>query len=251
MTTPNLPNNGTPPDGSYQAGSVSGLQGITEDSAKQSLTSGVIPPYASAQSGLMGLLTNILTGAVSAVSALFQPLASLLNLRWAQVDSHESNLTDLQDRTQALEGVITYGALFCPSNVNPTTTMVRAPFSGVIHNGYGVTYRDNGIVINSHGLFRVDAQMFYSWVQFAGDGCYMDIVIRDPSGNEYSRKSAISRTGGTVTVTNSHTFVTPAAGYHASVEVSTDASPIGATRVILGGRGYTSLTVNKWSSETS
>lgn len=200
---------------------------------------------------LLGFLSPILQGVTEGLSGIAEAVAGLFGLRWAQVDNHENNLIDLEDRTQSLEGVITYGALYCPNDISPTTTLTRAPFYGVIHNGYGVTYTNNGIRINSKGLFRVDAQMYYSWVQFSGDGCYMDIVVHAPNGSEYSRKSAIARTQGTVTVTNSHTFVVPSSGYHVSVEVSTDASPIGATRVILGGRGFTSLTVNKWSTETS
>lgn len=169
-------------------------------------------------------------------------MSDLMGMRWQQVD-------DLQDSSQKFEGIQVYGALYMPNNMDPTSTKTRAPFTEKIHDGVGVTYQSNGITLHSRGLFKADAQCFYSWVVGAGDGCFMDIVVRAPNGLEFSRKPAISRSSGTITVFCSHTFGVPEPGYHVSVECATDESIIGATRAIRGGKGWTSLVVNKWSSE--
>lgn len=159
-------------------------------------------------------------------------------------------IQDMQDSTQKFEGIQVYGARYMPSNMTPTSNLTRAPFTGNIHEGVGVTYSGSEIILNSRGLFKADAQSFFSWITLGGSGCYMDIVVRRPNGTEFSRKPAIQRATNTVTVFNSHTFGVPEAGYRLSVELAADPSVVGTdTRAILGGKGYTSLVVNKWSNE--
>ncbi|WP_336790495.1 hypothetical protein [Gordonia malaquae] len=186
--------------------------------------------------------------ATSIGSAITDAFSYILNL-FDITEGQAAEIVDLQDSKQVFEGIQVYGYLYMPENMSPTSTKRRAPFYGVIHEGVGVTYRDNGVQLNSRGLFVANAQCFYSWVVAAGEGCFMDIVVRAPDGSEFSRKPAISRSAGTITVFNQHVFGVPGPGYHVSVECATDDSIVGATRSIRSGKGWTSLSVEKRSTE--
>lgn len=245
MTVPNQsPGSGDTP---IEVGSGWG-QDTTEETVKQWARNQVTPGFGDAYTGqfdLFKFLTQMILGGGISIPEGLNPLEFLGGM----MGSKWEDMVDLQDSAQKFEGIQVYGARYMPSSMSPTTSKKVAFFNGNIHSGVGVTYSGSEIILNSRGLYKVDAQCFFSWVTLADPSCMMDIVVRAPDFSEFSRKPAISNGNYPLTVFNSHTFGVPAAGYRISVEVATGSSIVGATREILGGKGYTSLVVNKWSSE--
>ena len=200
------------------------------------------------------ILQKIVTGVTAGLLPIFKTAAELMSLRWAQVDGHESSIGDLQDKTQKLEGVIGYGCRYMSSSPGVTTSPTVMPFDTQIGPAVGVTLQSGGRYrLDSKGLWRFEAQTFFQTANLAPPRCFMDIVIRNPSGAEFARLKAMGSTDQGLTITNVMPVVIPAAGYTVEVQAWTSSLPIvGASwRSIVGGLGTTRFSVFKISSETS
>lgn len=166
--------------------------------------------------------------------------------------NRDAEIADLQDKTQALEGVQGYRATYMPvgSGTYPVGNWKWLGFTATVGPSVGTTVTSEGmIVLHSKGLWRSDCQVYFSW-EAVLDVIEVEIVVFDEFGSVYGKRSLKLKTGtGTnsqYTATCNYTFVVPRPGFGVRVQARTDA----LGREILTGLQYTSFTVNKWSSET-
>lgn len=203
---------------------------------------------------IIGDVAKVVQGITTGLSGAFATAAGLVGLRWNQVDAHEDSITDLQDKTQALEGVIGYGCRYMSSSPGITTSPEVMPFNTQVGPAVGVTLLSGGrFQLDSKGLWRMEAQTYFQTAKLCPPRCFMDIVIRAPGGAEFTRLKAMASTDDGVTVTNVMPVVVPAAGYTAEVQAWTSAIPLlgGNLRSIAGGFTNTRFSVFKISDETS
>lgn len=257
MTTPG----GNYPDNALSGADLSSLDGLNEADWREGLNDRVIgQPSAgvgfNAFGGFLDAIGNMVQGIFSGgfLGAILDPIASLLGMRWDQVDEHDYAIGDLQDKTQQLEGVIGYGCRYMSSSPGVSTTPTTMPFNTQVGPVLGCELQSGGRTkLLSKGLWRFEAQCRFTTAKWAPPACYMDIVIRDTSGNEFTRLKAMISTDDEVTVTNVMPVVVPAAGYTAEVQAWTSRIPIigGSWRAIGGGFTTTRFSCFKISEETS
>lgn len=203
---------------------------------------------------IIGDVAKVVQGITTGLTGVFATAAGLVGLRWEQVNSHEDAITDLQDKTQALEGVIGYGCRYMSSSPGVTTSAEVMPFNSQVGPAVGVTLLSGGrFRLDSKGLWRMEAQTYFGTAKLCPPRCFMDIVIRDAGGSEFTRLKAMASTDDGVTVTNVMPVVIPSAGYTAEVQAWTSSIPLvgGNLRSIIGGLTTTRFSVFKISDETS
>ena len=202
---------------------------------------------------IIGDVAKVVQGITTGLSGAFATAAGLVGLRWNQVDAHEDSITDLQDKTQALEGVIGYGCRYMSLSPGITTSPEMMPFNTQVGPMVGVTVDGWRFVLGSKGLWRFEAQTYFQTAKLCPPRCFMDIVIRTPGGAEFARLKAMGSTDDGLTLTNVMPVVIPTAGYTAEVQAWTSSIPLvgGNLRSISGGLGTTRFSVFKISEETS
>lgn len=197
---------------------------------------------------LNGVGGGVLGGALSGIADLFSG-------RWAQVDSIDGAVTDLQDKTQELEGIIGHASAYMALSPGTTTSPARMPFTTQSGPLVGVENLGDGRWrLLSKGSWDISAQVEFWGGALMPPGTFMRIVTRDPSGGVYHRRAAKASSSDNVTLTNVTNIVVPAAGYTVEVEAWTSAllGVPGATfRGISGGFETTGLYIRKVSQETS
>lgn len=221
---------------------------------KSQKKTGLTSPFSGFQSNMISIFTSVVTGVTTGLTGALSTLASLVNMRWTQVDNHDTAITDLQDKTQALEGVIGYGCRYMSTGAGVQTSPATLNFDTQVGPALGVTLLSGGKYrLNSKGLWRFESQVIFNDSKWSPPRCYMDIVIKDTSGNEFARLKALAVSDAPITVTNVMPVVIPAAGYTAEVQAWTSSLPLigAAWRTIGSGLSYTRFSVFKISSETS
>lgn len=198
-------------------------------------------------------LWNALQGTYSGSNSLYNTLSGLFSLRWSQADNTANAVGDLQDKTQYIE-VPGYASRYMSTGAGVQTSPTTLNFDmqkGPIVN---VTPLSGGrLRLDEKGLWRFEAQVVFNDSKWSPPRCYMDIVIRNPSGVEVDRLKAMAVSDAPLTVTNVMPYVIPTAGYTAEVQAWTSSLPLigAAWRTIGSGKQYTNFSVFKVSSETS
>lgn len=166
--------------------------------------------------------------------------------------SGAESIQDLQDKTQALEGVIGYHAAYMPegSGTTPVGDWKFLQFTATVGPHVGTSVApDGGITLHSKGLWRSDVQVYFSW-ETTLPVVEVEIIVYDEFGAEYAKRSFRTKTGtggdSYESVGVNFTFAVPRSGFRVRVR----ARSAGLAREILTGLRYTSFTVNKWSSES-
>lgn len=206
---------------------------------------------------LSNLISGLLNNPASLLGNLPQSkvlgLVSGLNDLWGANDANSLEIEDLQDKTQKLEGVVGYRAAYMPegSGTTPVGNWKWLGFTATVGPQVGTAIGpDGGITLLSKGLWRSDTQVYFSW-ETTLPVVEAEIVVFDEFGVEFGKRSFRSKTGtggdSYESIGLNYTFVVPRAGFRVFVR----ARSAGLGREILTGLRYTSLTVNKWSSETS
>lgn len=209
--------------------------------------------------GIAGVLSAIANGLLGAITGTFEgggilgTISDLLNIQWFRVNEHESSLADLQDKTQALEGVIGHASFWMPTSPGTTTSITRMPFTARSGPIVGIEPLGDGrLRLLSRGSWDINAQVEFWGGLLMPPGTYMRILVRDPAGEPFFLRDAKASTSDNVTLTNVANVVVPTSGYTVEVEAWTDSIPIGGTtRGIRGGFNTTGLYIRKVSSETS
>lgn len=198
--------------------------------------------------GILSLFSPILQGLTDGLTGAAGFLAGLFSLKWDQVDQSTTDITDLQDKTQALQDVIGYGCSYMHStqNIDVFNTKKKMMFSTQVGPIVGCTLADGGFTLNSKGLWEVQTQMTYNFYIVGDKSIDLDVRVYTPGGSLYFEKLYHDKTGERVTRSNVCQFVVPAAGYKVFVYAN-----CAVARGILGGVSLTGLRVSKISGETS
>ncbi|WP_345314437.1 hypothetical protein [Gordonia alkaliphila] len=165
----------------------------------------------------------------------------------------EADIVDLQDRSQALEGVVGYGSAYMSGSPGVSTSATLMQFDQRVGPMVGATLAGGRFTLGSKGLWRFEAQVRFWGAKYAPPKCFMDIIIRNSGGTEIARLKAMASSDDEITVTNVMPAVVPSAGCTAEVVAWTSAIPIigGNWRGIGGGYSTTRFSVFKISEETS
>ncbi|MFC0314472.1 hypothetical protein ACFQNE_02120 [Gordonia phosphorivorans] len=165
----------------------------------------------------------------------------------------EADIIDLQDRSQALEGVVGYGSAYMSGSPGVNTSATLMQFDQRVGPMVGATLAGGRFTLGSKGLWRFEAQVRFWGAKYAPPKCFMDIIIRNSGGTEIARLKAMASSDDEITVTNVMPAVVPSAGCTAEVVAWTSAIPIigGNWRGIGGGYSTTRFSVFKISEETS
>ena len=171
--------------------------------------------------------------------------ATLTGMRWTQVD-------DLQDRTQQLEGVIGYGSARMSGHFTPGNSYTRCPFTTRVGPMVGMTHNSTSgyFVLGSKGLWEFSAKVIFDFLLFgsgADNGVFMDLVVYAPDGTEFYRAKNLTTSGPEVTLNETGRFVVPASGYRVEVQAMATIN----YRGMLGNIGFNQLNLLKISDETS
>lgn len=172
-------------------------------------------------------------------------------------------ITDMQNRQQILEGIIGYGSWVASQNLFLSIDQNNAgartmSFDRQVGPSVGVTLVSDPALagkkvqrLDSQGLWQVLAQTRSRRTIYSGTAkVYLDIVVKDPNGNEYYRRSmdqsAISSEGGDgeITMLGNVFFTTPGPGYTVRVDLFS-----GQWRWFYGGSQWSGLSILKHSSE--
>lgn len=238
------------------AGAMGNLEGRTEDSIKATLKAakkpGIEESYGGFNNGIIGVLTRLLTGGgmggSGPLAAGLQLLLSLVGMRWDQVDTHETDIADLQDKTQVLQDVIGYGC----SYMNTTTstdfkgTLKKMQFGTQVGPIVGCTMDGYGFVLGSKGLWRADLQMTFDVYSIGVKNFDMDIRVYAPDGTLFDQQLFPDSTGSRASRTNVFSFVVPGPGYKVYAYAQ-----CALGRGMLGGNGRSGFYVTKISGETN
>lgn len=228
LTTPNgYPN----PDVAYVWGSGSGYgQDITESSALALMRGQTLTGYEDAQDSWKHLESDV---------------ADLS-------DQIRDEQLDLNDRMDLLEGVTGYCNTFMSKSWSiASQTRLVLPFDTQLGPNIGAEPFDNGIKLDTRGLWRADSLVTFP--QTSGGeysaGIYLT-VHNHVLNTTYSESlyAVVVTDGGPATVAFSKTFVIPDDD---TFMVTADVWQGTTVRVpVLGGTQWSALSVNKWSNNT-
>lgn len=262
MPIPNGAGGFTPYGQSFQVGALgqdrAAFQGRDQASVTDLLKADQQPviddAFGDFNTGMLGFLgklfSGITTGLTGAAAAIAEGMANL----FGRVDSAETDIVDLQDRAQVLEGVIGYGCRYMSTSPGVTTSAAVMPFDTQVGPVVGVTLQSGGkFRLDSKGLWRLESQVRFWGAALAPPRVYMDIVVRNSGGTEIARIRAMGSTDDEVTLTNVMPVVIPSSGCTAEVQAWTSGIPVvgGNWRGIGGGYSTTRFSAFKISDETS
>lgn len=211
--------------------------------------------------GGIGALLNNLAAAFLG-SGPFDPSSALGRISDKSM-ADAAKIVDMQNRTQVLEGIIGYGSWVASQNLFLSIDQNNAgartmSFDRQVGPSVGVTLVSDPALagkkvqrLDSQGLWQVLAQTRSRRTIYTGTAkVYLDIVVKDPDGNEYYRRSmdqsAISSEGGDgeITMLGNVFFTTPGPGYTVRVDLFS-----GQWRWFYGGSQWSGLSILKHSSE--
>ncbi|GAA2071757.1 hypothetical protein GCM10009722_41050 [Williamsia deligens] len=195
-------------------------------------------------------LYKMLTGNSNGLTGLAATIAGLVGIRWGQVDSHATQIADLQDKTQTLLNVIGYGCSYMNDTVDWDIRTAGAKkkmiFATQVGPIVGCSISNGGYTLNSKGLWRIDLQMTFANIVLVSGAIDMDIRVYKPNGDLFAQKFYHDESSAWVSRTNIFSVVVPDAGYR--VEAWAGAA---FGRKIVGGQPSCGLNVIKISGETA
>lgn len=157
-----------------------------------------------------------------------------------------TDLGNLEDRTQDLEGVIGYSHSYSSGGIsaNPTAGDIKLSMTNVIGSNVGTTFANGGVVLASRGLWVASLPLTVDF--YLAGSMYTNAQIRvyAPDGSLYRQRIAEADSGERETHFVHLPFTVPTAGYR--VEAWCNAA---AGRGIKGGSTWNGLSVEKRSLE--
>lgn len=227
-------------------------------SLPQTWVSGLVDALGNLGDWITHLVDQLITSlGLTSAGSLFDRIANLASGFSGWFDDSQdqaSAIADLQDVTQTLEGVVGYASRYMSTGAGVQTSPTTLNFDVKKGPSEGVTLLSGGrFRLDSKGLWRFEAQVKFNDSKWSPPRCYMDIVIRDPSGVEVGRLEAMNTSDAPLTITNVMPYVIPTAGYTVEVQAWTSSLPLigAAWRTIGSGLQQTNFSVFKISSETS
>ncbi|MBV6758345.1 hypothetical protein [Rhodococcus opacus] len=166
-------------------------------------------------------------------------LAGILN-------GHKTELADLQDKTQALEGVIGYAHAYVDGSISTTAGEKKLAMTNQIGPKAGVVPANGSFYLSSKGLWVADAHCTFDYLNVGVTALALFIRVYTPGGTLYAQRWAVLDSDDETTLAVHMPFTVPTSGYY--VEMWANAA---FGRGIFGGSANNGLSVNKVSTETS
>lgn len=256
MTSP--PGNGTPivPGKGYTAQTIYQLQNVDPDALGAASN---LDLWEMLENFRNKLLTDLLGGFLNVPAAVGAAVGEIVGAITGLLDgglddlfnwSHgvDTRLADLQDKTQALEGVVGYGCSYMDTSHSGSlgTNFQLMQFDRQVGPMVGCSLDGYGYVLQSKGLWRIDAQMFYDVYLVGAQNTEFEIRVFTPTESVFAVMTGFDDTSRARSLNTQLPVVVPAAGYKVRVYARA-----GVGRGFLGGPDRTYLNVFKLSSETS
>lgn len=214
------------PDGTFDD-DLSGLAGLDEASWRA------------------GLYTKVIGS--SGGGRGFNGLSSFLGGLLGTVDGHGTELADLQDKTQKLEGVIGYAHGYINGGWSGQLGLAKRSIDRAIGPTVGVTRASGAYYLNSKGLWVADARLNVNTAGFGvGTTTELHIRVYSPGGSLHATAASLATTAERHCHSVHLPFTVPSAGYY--VEFWAD---VPLARDALGGSHFNGFSVEKRSMETS
>jgi hypothetical protein len=201
----------------------------------------VVTPINAAISGLISWFTGNNTDRASALSKANSALSGLT------AKANQTDLAELQSKTDKLEGVIGYAHAYCPGGFSMSAGDMAVPMTIQIGPSAGATVSGAGsIFLNSKGLWVADAQITVDFLNIGVVYTNMQIRVYTPGGSLYAQRIAEADSGEKETLSVHMPFTVPTSGYYVQVWAN---AALG--RGIKGGSVWNGLSLDKRSTETT
>lgn len=172
--------------------------------------------------------------------------ATLVGMRWGQMDQQAEDLGKLQDQTQYLLGVYGYAHSYALSELSLTLGDMKRPMTNQIGRAIGVQFTNGAYVLQTRGLWVADAHQTFDEYLIGSQGIWCGIRVYSPTGTLFAERYTHASESQVSTLTVHLPFTTPAPGYRVEMWVH---AAIG--RGIWGGSANAGLSVEKEDTETS
>lgn len=196
-----------------------------------------------------GATASDLLGKIPGVSDVAKAIQGIGTGLTGPLSTAAASVANLQDRTQALEGVKGYAQYYLSQTYQPGTSYTRVPFDIQVGPSLGVTF-DNGVMtLGSKGLWQAQAQLQFDYLTGpVSKRIYIQIAVMTPAGAGYVvRNASVETNDNAETLLSQFRFVVPAAGYKVEVRAAVGTG----YRSVLSGINTTGFDMLKISSETS
>lgn len=205
-------------------------QDLSESAVRSMLGGEVSAPFAEAASAF----NEFVSGIASALGLLGD------DMQWVR-DGQEA----LNNQADLLDPLLDYGSCSMPSG-EPASGTGFLPFNRQIGPSRNVTFENNGMTLESKGLWDLRLHATASWIKLLSSQLEVRLNVYHPDGSVYSRQigRALSSESHTLTIVSS--VVVPEPGYYVKAYVQTAAG----TRSWLGGPAWSRMTAQHISYET-
>jgi hypothetical protein len=200
----------------------------------------VVTPINNAIAGIIDWFTGNNTDRASALSKANSALSGLT------AKANQSDLGNLQSRTQNLEGVIGYCHLWCSGGVSLVAGDRFVPMDNRVGPNPGAGHAFNRIYMGTPGLWVANGQLTFDFLNLGVTYVNLQLVVKNAAGTVWFNRFAEADTDKRVTLNVQMPFTIPGTGYY--LEMIANA---GSGRGIKGGSAWNGMSVNKLSTETS
>ena len=158
-----------------------------------------------------------------------------------------SDLATLQDRTQALEGVIGYAHGYCNAGISLAIGPIKYGVDAQVGPIAGVVLTNGAFYLGSKGLWVADARVTFDPAGFGvGEDTEVRVRVFDPGGTIYFEATNVNHGNQRQTLTLHVPFTVPTSGYRVELWVAA-----AVARNVQNGSFFNGISVEKRSTETS
>lgn len=193
-----------------------------------------------------GNIGDVLGGVRDAVTGIGAGAHQALEDILSHTNGVDSDIGDLQSRTQALEGVIGYINTYCSGGFSMSAGDMFIPMNVQVGPSVGVVYSGNTVYLASKGLWVADVNMNIDYLNIGTVYTNAQVRVYAPNGSLHAQRIMESDTGKRHSLSCHLPFVVPSSGYYVQVWAN---AALG--RGFKGGSIWNGLSVEKRSSETS
>lgn len=235
MTSPN----GAVPDGAYVSAGpsgIAGLNGLTEDVAKQRMRADVAPAFNRQRDGLWGTLQDLIKVIAGTYTGLVKPF----------VDGQLA----LNDRFALLADISGYATAYIPMDFyRPPNSLQTMPYTDRIGPQKNATVNGDGSITLAKGTWRLSAHLTTD--QHDNLMGFMRLQVLRPDGSLYSMKETQKNidSGKWNTFQCYHTVVCAEPGYKVRVQFQYNRG-LGLDLLFRGGTHLSHLTADRMDLRT-
>lgn len=242
-----IPGNSQPvPDSGQSVESIHWMQDVTEDTPKQQMREQVGGKISGARNSLMDdLLGEMFRGFQNIVNGINDYPSWMPDSAIRSAEAIRDGQADLNERTDILSPLLDYASLYAPDSNRGHASWGsgRVPFTEILGQTRGVSFRDGGIVLEDKGLWDIRSRIEVSWTGPINNAdIQVSLEVHYPEsegGGIYSIATATEKTTNVTHIPLDASVQVPGPGYWVGLNVE----KLGLTRGVLGGPRWTRLTV--------